>query len=384
MTDPAVAALPDLVRATGSLGPVRTVPVTSPTTGTHLLDVEDVDGESLQGNLSAAGDASRTQWAWLSGEDRARHLFAVADVLADHTRALAVTAALTTGRPVVFAATDGSAVLDAAFSAAGWADKCPALGITTAAGVAVVDHDWRTSTPGLVTRVLAHLAGGRAVVLRPRPAVAALAARLVLAATEAGLPAGLLSVAPTSAALSVSPEPAADVVLAGADLDAVTSHLLSVLAAGALGRPDGTRVLVADDVSAELLDRLEVGAAALTVGDPLDDATQVGPCPTPELAHAFAVARQRPTVVPHALPHGGWWALPAPAAAVLGVRAVHSAEEAHALLATTPATEVTVWGLRPAEVHRWRSLDGLTRLGVDAAALPDHRSTALAVLGGSS
>lgn len=257
---------------------------------------------------------SRTQWAWLSGEDRARHLFAFAHVLTGHVDALAVS--------------DAPALLDAAFSAAGWADKTAVLGITPAAGVVALDHDERTDGPELLTRAVAHLAGGRAVVLRPRPTVVAFAASLVLAATEAGLPEGLLSAAPTTEPLAATPRPAADVVLAGADPGAVAAHLLTVLAAGADARPDGTRVLVVEDVATALLTRLDGGAAAL------------------------------------------------------GLRSVRSATEALAVLTATPATELTVWGERPAGVHRWRSLEGVVRLGIDAAALPDHRSTALAVLRG--
>ena len=404
--DAALAGLPGRLTATSTgtaAGPVdpdatddvRTVAVLSPTTGAHLLDVEDASPDVLRDDLSAAADASRADWAWSSGEDRARHLFALADVLTGHTLALAVTAALTTGRPVALGTSrDAPDLLDAAFSAAGWADKLAVLGLRAAPGAITLAADWRTPVADLLTGAFAVLATGRAAVLHPDPPVAATCARLVLAADEAGLPPGLLRVVPSRTARTPEVPPAADVVLAGADTDAAAAHLLDVLAAGATGRPGGTRVLVHESLAADLLGRLETGVAALRVGDPLDRATQVGPSPTPDLARAATGARARPVAVPQALPHGGWWALPAvvaagprsapvPAGPLLAVRTVRSGAEALSLLAAAPPVELTLWGTRPGGLDPWRALDGVARIGVDTAAVPDRRGDALRVLRGA-
>ena len=400
LEDAGLAELPARITAPATTGTTEagdaapTVAVLSPTTGEHLLDVEEAGPDRLRANLSAATDTSRADWAWLSGEDRARHLFAVADVLGGHVRALVVTAALTTGRPVALGSSrDAPDLLDAAFSAAGWADKLAALGLHAGPGAVELAVDWRTPTADLLTRALAVLATGRAAVLRPHPQVAATCARLVRAADEAGLPPGLLRVVPSRGVRTPDVPPAADVVLAGADPDAVVAHLLAVVAGGATGRPGGTRVLVEESLAADLLGRLETGVGALRVGDPLDRATEVGPSPTPDLAHAATGARARPVAVPQALPHGGWWALPAvlptgprtapvPAGPLLAVRTVRSGAEALSLLVPAPPVELTLWGTRPGGLERWRALEGVARIGVDTGAVPDRRADALGVLRG--
>jgi len=165
-----------------------------------------------------------------------------------------------------------------------------------------------------------------------------------------------LDLADRGTPLVAQPDPAGvDVVLAGADLGAACAAVLRAVADGAWRRPGGSRVLVAEALAAEVLARLTEGAAGLRVGHPLDRATDVGPCPSPELARAAASARTRPAAVPADLPEGGWWALPAvlvtgprtappPPGPLVGVRTLRGEAEVPALLAG--AGEVTVWGGR--------------------------------------
>lgn len=411
---PAVVLADDAARGTAiPTGPL--LDVLAPATGEHLLTVEDTAPDLLRLVVSAAAATSRTDWAWLSAEDRARYLFTIADVLAGHVRALATTAALTTGRPLAAGlAHDGPAALAAAFSAAGWADKLPAVGAAhrPGGGAVAVLTTWRTSPADALTAVVAALATGCGVVLRARPAVAAGAEQLVRLVEEAGLPSGLVRLAPgadtaadarlwaheelvavradgspddlravgTALAHAGTPllrrvdAPHVDVVLPAADLDAVAGALVAAAAGGAHERPGGSRVVVARSVADALTARVAPLLARLRTGDPLDPATVVGPQPTPHLARAARDALAGALAPPAGLPEGGWWSPPGvvtvgrhsawpPPGPVLGVRTVRTGADALAHLAG--AGSVTVRG---------------GTLGTDAPAAGDPRHDALDLL----
>ncbi|WP_432483625.1 aldehyde dehydrogenase family protein [Kineococcus esterisolvens] len=427
LEDAAAAGLPGELTATGGDGTSPRVDVPRPATGERLLAVADTSHEVLSRVLEGVVAASRAEWAWLSGEDRARHLFTLADVLADHVHPLAVTRALTTGRPVAAGlAADGPQLLDAAFSTAGWADKLDALGAEPGTGGAVaVLATWRSGPAALVTAVAAALAAGAGALLRPDPQSAATAERLVRACSDAGLPAGLVATAPgcdpvadavlweAEGLLAVRADgtaerlhelaldladrgtplvadhgtTAVDVVLEGADLDAVVPALLAGLTDGAHTRPGGSRVLVVEPLAEALVARLDAGAAALRPGDPLDRTTRVGPCPTPAVARAAAAVAGGGT--PPGLPAGGWWAAPAvvatgrrtlppPPGPVLGVRTVRAGTDPRTLL--EEATAVTVWGPSGPERRGWLAGAHRERLGLDSPAGPDARLDAQLLL----
>ncbi|PRY13485.1 aldehyde dehydrogenase family protein [Kineococcus rhizosphaerae] len=408
--------VPDLVLADGPAAPGAAtgelLDVLAPTTGERLLRVEDTSPDLVRDIASAVATTSTTDWSWLSAEDRARFLFAVADVLADHVRALAVTAALTTGRPLGAGfRQDAPAAHAAAFSAAGWADKLTAVGAghRPSGGVVVVVTTWRTSTADALSAVVAALATGCGVVLRARPATAATARQLVRLVEEAGVPAGLVRSAPgadaaADAALWSHPDlvavradgsaddlravgvalahrgtpllqrldaPHVDVVLAGANLEDVAAALVEASTGGAHLRPGGSRVLVVRPVADALVARVAPVVARLRTGHPLDRATAVGPVPTPHLARAAREVLDSTAGLPAGLPPGGWWAPPGlatvgrhsawpPPGPVLGVRSIRSA--ADALPHLRDAGSVTVWG---------------GELGTEVPAPPDARRDAL-------
>ncbi|WP_432496587.1 aldehyde dehydrogenase family protein [Kineococcus gypseus] len=426
--DAAAAGLPAELTATGGDDASPRTPVAQPATGEHLLDVADTGHEVLSAVLARAVATSRAEWAWLSGEDRARHLFTLADVLAEHAHPLAVTCALSTGRPVAAGlAVDGPRLLDAAFSTAGWADKLDVLGAGASTGGAVaVLTSWRSAPAAVVTAVAAALAAGAGVLLRPDAQAAPVAERVVRACADAGLPPGLVASAPggdpvadavlwegegllavradgdarrlRELALDLADRgtplvadpgtTAVDVVLEGADLAQVVPALLAGLADGAQARPGGSRALVVEPLAEELVARLDAGAAALRVGDPLERSVRVGPCPRPEVARA-AAAVAGGAVLPLGLPRGGWWAppavvatgrrtLPPPPGPVLGVRTVRAGTDPRTLL--EGATAVTVWGPAGPERRGWLAGATRERLGLDAPAGPDARLDARLLL----
>ncbi|WP_432542439.1 aldehyde dehydrogenase family protein [Kineococcus sp. SYSU DK002] len=421
LSTPLSASLPDevpaLVLADGpgdgrAAGTGELLDVLAPTTGERLLRVEDTSPDLARDTATAVAATSRTDWAWLSAEDRARFCFAVSDVLAGHVRALAVTAALTTGRPLAAGFTlDAPAAHAAAFSAAGWADKLEAVGAAhrPGGGVVVLLTTWRTSAADALSAVVAALATGCGVVLRARPAAAATARQLVRLFEEAGLPPGLVRSAPgadaaADAALWSHPDlvavradgsaddlrgvgvalarrgtpllhrvdaPHVDVVLTGADLEEVATALVEAAIGGAHERPGGSRVLAERTVVDALVARAAPVVARLRTGHPLDRATAVGPVPTPHLARAAREVLDATAGLPAGLPPGGWWAPPGvatvgrhsawpPPGPVVGVRSIRSAADALPHLAG--AGSVTVWG---------------GELGTEVPAPPDPRRDAL-------
>ncbi len=84
---PGTATLPDevpgLVLADGPGSPTTApgttgdlLDVLAPTTGERLLRVEDTGPDLARDIATAVAATSRTDWAWLSAQDRARFLFA--------------------------------------------------------------------------------------------------------------------------------------------------------------------------------------------------------------------------------------------------------------------------------------------------------------------
>ncbi|PPK97683.1 acyl-CoA reductase-like NAD-dependent aldehyde dehydrogenase [Kineococcus xinjiangensis] len=391
--------------ATG--GPVSPLP--DPVTGSVLAEVAEALPADVERGLDAAARARDEAWAWAGSADRARHLLALVDALATEVRPLAATDALTRGRPAALALAEAEQLPDRAFSAAGWADKLDWAPLGGAAvGLVAVLAGWRTSPAALVVTAVAALACGNAVLLRPRPPAAPLAHRLAEAAERAGLPAGLVTVLPGSAAeadaallrgvgavraggraeelralrvamaergavLSADPDAlTAEVVLPAADLGEVLPALTAALREGAAGRPGGTLVLAPQAVLDELAPALQEAADGLRLGDPLDRATDVGPCPSPELA-ADAVAALGARV-PRTVPLGGWWCPPGvlrqagrrpalpPPGPVVALRSAPSTAAAAADLArygAAGAVEVRVWGAPAAEVAHLADVPGV-------------------------
>ncbi|MFB9376750.1 aldehyde dehydrogenase family protein [Kineococcus gynurae] len=386
--DTTEARLPDLCAASDDPGLSPLLDLVSPATGRPLTRVADTDPALALRTLTATASAGRA-WAWLSGEDRARHLFAAAQALAEHARGAGLLDTLTTGRPVSTTLAPG-ALADAAFSAAGWADKLPAVGLRPrSGGAALIRADWRATPADLAENVLVALAAGAGAVVRARPEAAPVALRLREALRAAGLPDGLVAVVPgafpgTDVALEQAPDtvavtldgdagavrtlavraaardlpwcgttdaPAVDLVLTGADLDAVAEAVLARVLGGAQAHPGGNLVLVEDAVAEDLTLRLRAVVEPLTPGDPLLPSTRLGPCPTAALAQAAAACRTRPSAVAVDLAAGGWWALPVvlqlprrssplPPGPVVGVRTVPDEAAARRVLGAVGAVQV--------------------------------------------
>lgn len=183
-------------------------------------------------------------------------------------------------------------------------------------GVVVAITPWNSPIASEAQKLAPALAAGNAVVVKPAEITPLAALALARICDEAGLPRGLVSVLPGKGALigdALTRHPlarrvsftggtrtgkhiariAADkmmpvslelggksptMVLADADLDhAVAGVLYGIFSSSGESCIAGSRLFVASERYDEFMERLATGAAALRVGDPADERTQMGP-----------------------------------------------------------------------------------------------------------
>ena len=276
----------------------------------------------------ACARRAQPQWAGLRPARRAAVLLRLADLLETHADEAAELAALDNGTPVRVMR---PGIYTAAWFRyyAGWCDKLvgetvPA-GRTSASvrlepyGVVGVVPPWNGSMMGMGQKAAPALAAGNAVVAKPPELSPFGVLRFAELALEAGLPAGVLNVvvggATTGEALVAHPgvdkvtftggsavarrvmrrasehlTPLAlelggkspNIVFPDADLDlaaGVAAHLGTAVLAGQ-GCALPTRLYVHEDVYDEVVAKVVGAVSAVTVGDPLDPDTFVGPVVT--------------------------------------------------------------------------------------------------------
>ncbi|MEU5145127.1 aldehyde dehydrogenase family protein [Streptomyces sp. NPDC021139] len=263
-------------------------------------------------------------WSSTSPEDRIAVIRRLAEGMQKHSEELAATITLEMGAPISFArmAQAGFPVAStlAAITAAEqfeWTEVIEnSLVIHEPIGVVGAITPWNFPLQQLVTKVVPALLGGNTVVLKPSE-ISPLSARMFAEfATEAGLPNGVLNVVQGTGAVvgeAISRHPkidmvsftgstkagkavsvaasgtvkrvalelggkAAHVILPDADLDFAVNRGLALAWSNA-GQACGAyvRMLVPADLQDTVVEKLRAAAAGYTVGDPSDEATQIGP-----------------------------------------------------------------------------------------------------------
>jgi acyl-CoA reductase-like NAD-dependent aldehyde dehydrogenase len=158
-------------------------------------------------------------------------------------------------------------------------------------GVVGVAPSWRGPTFGLVDAASAALACGNAVEVTPSGYSPLSALRVVELALEAGLPGGLVDVAPLSPSAVFTMRTGGAsiaVVFADADLDAAADEAVNGVFVNAGGFLTGaTRVLVERPVAADFAERLVERLGPVRSGGPADPGTTLGPLPTRALAERY-------------------------------------------------------------------------------------------------
>ena len=308
----------------------RTFPVRSPIDGRHLAEVSAGGTEEVAAAVSAAR-AAFPRWAALGPKGRHPILKRFAQKIRDHLPEIAAVETADNGS--LLTGNLARVVPRAALNIEFFADWALKLGAETIDSPEVVNHvrfdpsgvaalitPWNAPFMLTTWKVGPAIAAGNAVVVKP-PEWAPLTCSLMAdIATEAGVPPGVLNVVQgvgeeAGAALAAHPDvdrlsftgstdtakligqstarsltpvsfelggKSPYIVCADADLDAAAQTAAAqYLNAGQVCLA-GTRILVDAEVAEPFQTKLRAAAAHMTVGDPRDKATRVGPLITPE------------------------------------------------------------------------------------------------------
>jgi len=289
----------------------------------HAASVADVE-EAIAG----ADHAFRTSgWAQKKPHERAAVLYRVAQLIRERGEALAQMQRLDNGKPI-------SETRNLVASAAGtfqfFAAACETLEETLTPmrgdnltmsvyepmGVVAAITPWNSPIASEAQKMAPALAAGNAVVVKPAEVTPLAALELARICIEAGVPAGMISVLPGKGSVigdAITLHPlvkrvsftggtttgkhiahiAADkmmpvslelggksptMVFEDADLDhAVAGVLYGIFSSSGESCIAGSRLFVARSLYDGFMERLAAGAAALRVGDPADERTQMGP-----------------------------------------------------------------------------------------------------------
>lgn len=289
----------------------------------HAASLEDVE-EAMAGAHRAFRESG---WAQRKPHERATVLYRIAALIRERSEELAQLQRLDNGKPI---RETRNLVASAAATFQFFAAACETLeesitpsrgdfvsmSVYEPMGVVVAITPWNSPIASEAQKLAPALVAGNAVVVKPAEITPLAALALARICDEAGLPRGLVSVLPGKGALigdALTRHPlarrvsftggtrtgkhiariAADkmmpvslelggksptMVLADADLDhAVAGVLYGIFSSSGESCIAGSRLFVASERYDEFMERLATGAAALRVGDPADERTQMGP-----------------------------------------------------------------------------------------------------------
>jgi aldehyde dehydrogenase (NAD+) len=300
-----------------------------PSTATAWATIPRGNETDIDAAVDAAQRAFEGWWGAASLE-RAAHLRAISDVMADDARHLAETETRDNGRPITETTTfDVPACVQMFQYFAGAADKIAGESVNVSPasfnftrreplGVVGIIIPWNAPLSLLSAKVGSALAAGNTVVVKPAEESSASVLAWAGLLEEAGVPPGVVNVVAgygeeagdalvrhpgvTRVTFTGSTETARlisqragptlkqlafelggkspNIVFADADLDAAATGVstTSIFTAGA-GQTciAGSRILVQAPVFDEMLERIEKAAANVVLGDPLDSTTTMGP-----------------------------------------------------------------------------------------------------------
>jgi acyl-CoA reductase-like NAD-dependent aldehyde dehydrogenase len=343
-----------------------------PTTTDSLTVVEPATEQPLE-HLPRAGveetdaavvraHAAYPSWRAVAPADRSRLLHRLADELEAHTDELAVLEARNAGKPIADARGEMGMVVDTFRYYAAGPERLLGDTIPVAGGVGMTFREplgvvglivpWNFPLVIASWKVAPALAAGNTIVLKPAELTPLTAVRLEGIALEAGLPEGVLNVVvgPGSVCgrrLVEHPDVAkiaftgstevgrgiaagaaatikrvtlelggksANVVFADADLEkAAATAPIAVFGNAGQDCCARSRILVERPAVDRFLEALEEHVEALRVGDPLDEATQMGPLISADQREAVAsyLGGDAPVAIRGNAPDGpGFWMPP--------------------------------------------------------------------------
>ncbi|SFV27524.1 betaine-aldehyde dehydrogenase [Devosia crocina] len=308
------------------------LPVINPSTEQVLGTIAAASASDIDAAVRAAREQFETgEWSRLSGEDRGRLLWRLADLIEANRENLAFLEATDIGRPY-FEPYEFEVPLAASTFRhfAGWADKL--TGQTFALpdfagrprhsytlrhpiGVVAAITPWNAPTMIASWKLATALAAGNTVVIKPAEDASLSTVRLVQLIEEAGFPPGTVNLVTgigavagealirhsgvdkisftgspgvgrhiasiagqslTKVALELGGK-SPQIVRADADLDLVASGApISFFANQGQTCASGSRLLVHRSIAEDLTERLVAAARSIKVGDPFDPTTQMG------------------------------------------------------------------------------------------------------------
>jgi aminomuconate-semialdehyde/2-hydroxymuconate-6-semialdehyde dehydrogenase len=297
-----------------------------PATGAAYGEIADGDERDVERAVAAAADAF-PGWSRTPVEERARLLLRLADLVEENLEELARLESIDNGKPVRFARTVDIpraalnfrffAMAATQFASESHATDDRAINVTLRRprGVAGLISPWNLPLYLLTWKIAPALASGNTAVAKPSEVTPATAYRLAELTVEAGLPPGVLNLVqglgprvgeplvthPRVPAISFTGGTATgaaiaaatatqfkklalemggknpNVVFADADLDeAVAESVRAAFANQGQICLCGSRLLVERSIHDEFRDRFLERAAALRVGDPLEEDTDQG------------------------------------------------------------------------------------------------------------
>jgi aldehyde dehydrogenase (NAD+) len=289
-----------------------------PSTEKVLAHVTQGTAVDVDRAVLAARRAYETTWGPMSGRDRAAYLFRIARILAERAREFAVLESMDNGKPIKESRdVDVPLASQWFFYCAGWADKLAYAGFgidPRPVGVVGQVVPWNFPLLMLAWKVAPALACGNTVVLKPAETTPLSALLFAEVCQQADLPPGVVNIVTgdgsTGAALvehpgvdkvaftgstevgrqiarAVAGTPkrltlelggkGANIVFADAPLDeAVEGVVDGIFFNQGQVCCAGSRLLIAEALHEEFIERLRVRMRTLRVGDPLDKNTDVG------------------------------------------------------------------------------------------------------------
>lgn len=302
-----------------------------PTTAQPWAEFADAGPEDVGHAVAAASRAfANAGWRELSPTRRGRLLMRFGDLVAEHADRLAAVETRQNGKLFREMAAQAKMIPEWLYFFGGLADKVEGRVIPLdrqsvlnytlrePLGVIGVITPWNSPLFLTVMSIAPALAAGNAVVIKPSEFTPAAILDVAILAEEAGIPPGIINVVTgaqaAGAALVEHPDVAKvaftggtvtaraiarsvgarlgrytlelggkspNIVFADASLDAAEAGVLAgIFAAGGQTCVAGSRLLVQRPVHGELLNRLCGRAAAIRLGDPMDEETQMGPIAT--------------------------------------------------------------------------------------------------------
>ncbi len=299
----------------------------NPYSGEVWGSVPEADTADVDAAVTAARRAFDGPWGRTPGVERARHMYALADVLEANADAMAVMESTDNGKVIRETRNQMSFAARNLRFFAGYADKLygrtipldgPGMFDFTrrrAHGVAALITAWNSPIALLANKLPPALATGNAVVVKPSEHASVTTCELGRLAVEAGLPPGVVNVVTGDGTVGDSlighqgidkisftggtgtgvrvAEAAArrvvpvtlelggkspNIVFEDADIDrAVVGAVAGIFAAAGQTCIAGSRLLVQRSIYPDVVEQIARRAGAIVLGDPLDADTEMGP-----------------------------------------------------------------------------------------------------------